>query len=201
MASGKDRTPEKRRWRVGCRSRAFWAGMLPGTRKKGYKVVLVEASVKLSGRGSRENRLPGLAEWARVRDHRILLLEKMENVAIYHGSELSAKDILEFSAEDKFGFSHVFLAAGAIWLREGLGREHREPIPGLEQMLILTPDDLMDGIPVNGKVLIFDENHYYMGGVLAEKLRKDTKSCWLHLLLTFPHGLITRWNRAASKQG
>ena len=35
---------------------------------------------------------------------------------------------------------------------------------------MLTPDDLMDGAPVVGPVAVFDDDHYYLGAVLAEKL-------------------------------
>jgi dimethylamine/trimethylamine dehydrogenase len=36
----------------------------------------------------------------------------------------------------------------------------------------LTPDDLMAGAAVSGSVVVYDEDHYYMGGVLAEKLAR-----------------------------
>ncbi|SVA49064.1 uncharacterized protein METZ01_LOCUS101918, partial [marine metagenome] len=83
--------------------------------KRGYRVILAEASEKLGGRVHRESRLPGLVEWGRVRDYRETLLEKMDTVTLYRGSKLGAEDILEFSVEDKFGYSHVFLATGARW--------------------------------------------------------------------------------------
>ena len=78
---------------------------------RGYRVILAESCEELGGRVSRESRLPGLAEWGRVRDYRMGLLVKLENVTIYCGSKLSAEDILEFSAEDKFGFSINFIVA------------------------------------------------------------------------------------------
>ena len=38
-------------------------------------------------------------------------------------------------------------------------------------MPIFTPDDLMDGGgPTGGRVLLYDDDHYYMGSVLAELL-------------------------------
>ena len=165
--------------------------------KRGYRVVLAEASEELGGRVSLESRLPGLSEWIRVRDHRLLLLEKMESVSIYQGSELSPSDIIEFSSEDSFGFSHVFIAAGSIWRKDGLGREHREPIPGLEQMEVMTPDDLMNGSPAEGKVVIFDDDHYYMGGILAEKLRLEG----YEVLLVTPAPDISTWTHQTMEQG
>ena len=165
--------------------------------ERGYRVILAEESEELGGRVSRESKLPGLAEWGRVRDHRVVMLEKLKNVTLYLGSSLSTEDILEFSADDKFGFSHVFLATGATWRRDGIAREHREPIPGLDRMSILTPDDLMDGVSAHGKVVIFDDEHYYMGGLLAEKLRQDGHD----VLLVTPAPDISTWTHNTMEQG
>jgi dimethylamine/trimethylamine dehydrogenase len=165
--------------------------------QRGYRVMLAEASEELGGRVSRESRLPGLAEWGRVRDYRATLLEKQENVTLYRGSKLSAEDILEFSAKDQFGFSHVLLATGATWRRDGIAREHREPILGLDHMTVLTPDDLMDGVSASGNVVIFDDEHYYMGGVLAEKLRLDVHE----VRLVTPAPDISNWTHHTMEQG
>jgi len=165
--------------------------------QRGYRVILAEASAELGGRVSRESKLPGLAEWGRVRDHRVVMLEKLKNVTLYLGSSLSPEDILEFSADDKFGFSHVFLATGATWRRDGIAREHREPIPGLEHVSVLTADDLMVGVSAHGKVVIFDDEHYYMGGVLAEKLRLDGHD----VRLVTPAPDISTWTHNTMEQG
>ena len=163
---------------------------------RGYRVILAESNEELGGRVSRESRLPGLAEWGRVRDYRMGLLEKFENVTIYCGSKLSAEDILEFSAEDKFGFSHVMLATGATWRCDGIAREHREPIPGLSNLTVLTPDDVMNGVSANGKVFIFDDEHYYMGGVLAEKLKLEGHE----VQIVTPASDISTWTHNTMEQ-
>ena len=165
--------------------------------KRGYQVILAEESEELGGRVSRESKLPGLAEWGRVRDHRVVMLEKLKNVTLYLGSSLSKEDIFEFSADDKFGFSHVFLATGATWRRDGIARENREPIPGLEHVSVLTADDLMLGVSAHGKVVIFDDEHYYMGGVLAEKLRLDGHD----VRLVTPAPDISTWTHNTMEQG
>ena len=36
---------------------------------------------------------------------------------------------------------------------------------------MLTPDDIMAGARPSGPVVVFDDEHYYMGGVVAEALR------------------------------
>ena len=49
-------------------------------------------------------RLPGLAEWIRVRDWRVGQIDKMSNVTVYRESELTADHVREF------GFEHVIVA-------------------------------------------------------------------------------------------
>ncbi len=77
---------------------------------------------------------------------------------------MQAQDILDFAAR------HVFIATGSHWRRDGLGRALRRPLPGLESLPAITPDDLMAGVLPASPVLLFDDDHYYMGSVLAEHL-------------------------------
>ncbi|MBC8258704.1 MAG: FAD-dependent oxidoreductase [SAR324 cluster bacterium] len=164
--------------------------------QRGYRVILAEASAELGGRVSRESRLPGLAEWGRVRDYRVLMLERLANISIYRENPLSAADIIEFSAEDQFNYSHVLLATGARWRKNGMGRVHREPIPGLEKIPVFTPDDIMDGVLVPGKVVIFDDDHYYLGGVFAEKLRAEGHE----VILVTPAPDVSTWTHNTLEQ-
>jgi dimethylamine/trimethylamine dehydrogenase len=127
-------------------------------------VHLAEATSELGGRVTRESKLPGLSEWARVRDWRVGQLERMANVSIYRDSALEAEHVLEFGAR------HVAVATGSTWRRDGIGRDSGFAIFDGES--VLTPDDLMAGRePVAGPVIIWDDDHYYMGGVLAELCR------------------------------
>jgi dimethylamine/trimethylamine dehydrogenase len=134
---------------------------------RGYEVTLAEATRELGGRVSRESLLPGLAEWARVRDYRATMLAKQSNVEIFRESRLAVDDIREHGA------AHVLLATGARWRRDGVGRSRRSPIPGLDGASVFTPDDLMAEASPSGHVVVFDDDHYYLGGVLAEKLRLE----------------------------
>jgi dimethylamine/trimethylamine dehydrogenase len=133
--------------------------------RRGYDVALAEGTRELGGRVLRESSLPGLAEWSRVVDYRLGQLEKLPNVEIYRESLLDKEQILEF------GSDHVVLATGSTWRRTGEGHWHTSPIEGLETARLYTPDDLMTGKLPQGPVLLFDDEHYYMGGLLAEKLR------------------------------
>lgn len=158
--------------------------------KRGYTVTLAEAGTELGGRIDREAKLPGLSEWIRVKDYRELLLKQMPNVDIYMDSALSADDVLAF------GFEHVLLATGAKWRRDGIGRVHYKPVPGSDQPHVFTPDDLMDGKPVDGPVVIFDDDHYYMGGALAEKLALEGKQ----VTLVTPAALVSIWTENTMEQ-
>lgn len=135
--------------------------------ERGYEVVLAEATGELGGRVARESRLPGLSEWGRVKDYREYQIQRMANVEVYRGSDLTAENVLEFGAR------HVAIATGAGWRRDGVGRNNRYPIEGSDGANVFTPDDVMDGIGISGPVVVFDDDHYYMGGVIAEKLSRE----------------------------
>jgi dimethylamine/trimethylamine dehydrogenase len=135
---------------------------------RGYQVVLTEATRDLGGRVARESKLPGLAAWVRVLDYRQQAIESMANVEVYRESRMSAGDIAEF------GFQHVAVATGATWRRDGVARWHTKPIPVESSADVLTPDDLMAGWrPSGSRVVVYDDDHYYLGGVIAELLQSE----------------------------
>jgi dimethylamine/trimethylamine dehydrogenase len=133
--------------------------------QRGYDVILAEATRELGGRVTTESQLPGLAEWARVRDYRLGQIDKMQNVEIYRESELTLANVLEVGA------GHVAIATGSMWRRDGFGHTHEvamNPLPPPEKTF--TPDDIMAGKMPEGSVLVFDDDRFYMAGLLAEKL-------------------------------
>ena len=133
---------------------------------RGYQVVLTEARQELGGRVALESQLPGLIEWRRVMDWRLTQIEKMAHVSVYPGSLMKVEDVLES------GTQNVIIATGATWRRDGIGRSHWRPIPGHAAPHVYTPDDIMAGRLPTGKVVLFDDEHYYFGGVIAEKLAR-----------------------------
>jgi dimethylamine/trimethylamine dehydrogenase len=161
--------------------------------QRGYDVSLAEARKELGGRVTREARLPGLAEWARVRDWRVGQIDKLSNVAVYRDSTMSAQDVLDFGAE------HVVLATGCHWRRDGYGRSNGFPIPGFADCPgVFTPDDLMDGCYPEGRVVVFDDDGFYYASVAAEALRlrgcevthvstDDTIAPWSQHTLDYRH--------------
>ena len=160
------RTSESRVLVVGAGPAGLEAARALGQR--GYEVNVAEARKELGGRVTREARLPGLSEWARVRDWRTSQIGKMDNVNIYLDSRLTAQDMLDFGAE------HVVLATGCHWRRDGFGRSNGLGIDGFAgDPRVFTPDDLMDGRWPQGRVVIFDDDYFYLASVLAEALRKQ----------------------------
>ena len=132
---------------------------------RGYRVTLAEAGTALGGRVTRESALPSLAEWARVRDYRIQQIAGLPNVDVYLDSRLDAAQVLEF------GFRHVCVATGAEWRADGRGRFRCDPIDGYPHERMIGPGAVMDGAPVEGPVVVYDDDHFYLGGLIAEKLR------------------------------
>ena len=132
--------------------------------QRGYKVTLAEAGTELGGRVAREAALPTLAEWGRVRDWRIAQLGKLPNVEIFLDSRLDAAQIREFGAD------RVVLATGATWRRSGVGRSNRVPVPGHEAEHVLSAEDILDGARPGGRVVVYDDDNYYMGAVVASAL-------------------------------
>ena len=150
--------------------------------RRGYDVVLAEAGGHLGGRVAREARLPGLATWIRVVDYREGQL-RLANVELAFNSELTAEEIVSY------GFDHVAIATGARWRRDGTGRGHATPVD-LGDLPLLTPDDLMDGVRPDGeRVVIYDDDHYYMGGVLAELLVREGR----RVTLVTPSARVSEW--------
>jgi dimethylamine/trimethylamine dehydrogenase len=157
---------------------------------RGYDVVLTEARRALGGRVALESQLPGLSEWRRVMDWRLTQIEKMPNISSFPGSLMKAEGILEE------GYTDLILATGAQWRRDGIGRELFQPIPGHDLAHIFTPDDVMADRPPAGRVVVFDDDHYYMGGALAELLANQ--GCEVTLLTPAP--TISYWTQYTMEQ-
>ena len=160
---------------------------------RGYDVALAEAGTVLGGRVARERLLPGLSAWGRVADYRAYQIGQRPNVETYFDSRLGAEDILGF------GFQNVCIATGAHWRADGVARLHVAPIPGAGaagSVPVFTPDDIMAGRLPAGRVVVFDDDHYYMGGVLAELLAQ--KGC--EVVLVTPSAYVSDWTANTLEQ-
>ncbi len=146
--------------------------------QRGYQVALADGGKKVGGRLLQESALPGLSTWMRVADWRLQRIQTMPNVQIYLDSRLGADDVLGFGAD------HVFIATGATWRRDGLGRQHRsaliEAAVDWAATRVFTPDDVFAGASIPSPVLVYDDDHFVTGGALAEQLRR--KGLEVHLV-------------------
>jgi len=159
--------------------------------QRGYDVTLADGARALGGRVLREGGLPGLAEWKRVADYRIYQISQMANVETYLESQLSGADLLEFGAD------HVVIATGARWCATGRGRTNTTLIPVAEGTNVLTPDDIIAGTQAQGPVVIYDDDHYYMGGIMAEVLRGQGHD----VTLVTPAADASTWMHHTLEQG
>jgi dimethylamine/trimethylamine dehydrogenase len=132
--------------------------------RRGYDVMLAEGKNELGGRLLHESRLPGLGTWIRVRDYRQHMISRLANAEVYRGSTMTADDIAGLDVK------HVVLATGSRWRRDGLGAVNHDIAATGDA---LTPDDIFAGAAVSGPVVIYDDEHYFMGGALAERLKRE----------------------------
>jgi dimethylamine/trimethylamine dehydrogenase len=158
--------------------------------KRGYQVALADAAKEAGGRVSRESRLPGLAQWAGVRDYRLGQINRMSNVALYLDSTMHEADVRDFGAD------HVLIATGARWRRDGVGRWYPRPIATLDHSAVYTPDDVLAGRQPNGEVVVFDDDHYYLGPVIALKLA--TEGVRVRYVTT--EGRVGAWSQYTQEQ-
>ena len=152
--------------------------------QRGYDVHLVEAGPEVGGRAARESRLPGLAAWGRVASYRDIQIGKMKNVEVHLNTELSAADVLEYGAEV------VVVATGAGWRQDGCSHTNQHAIPGSDGANVFTPDAVMAGAEVKGPVVVFDDDHYYMATVIAEKLHAEGNE----VTIVTPLMELSRWS-------
>ena len=162
--------------------------------KRGYRVVVAEALDTAGGRVHLESQLPGLAAWKRVADYRLGQVDRLDNVEIYLNSRLDSSQVLEFAEE--LDLRHVLCATGSRWDREGVGREHPDPVLSDGSVVVLTPDDIMSAEHVSGNAVVYDDDHYYMGGVIAEALARQG----VNVSLATPAADVSSWTHNTLEQ-
>ena len=158
--------------------------------QRGHMVTLAESRDAFGGRVSRESALPGLNAWARVKDYRLHKISKLPNVELFAASVMSPSDVLDFGAQ------RIVIATGAKWRKDGIGRENRSVINRRDAAKVYTPDDLMDGIELQGHVAVFDDDHFYMGGLVAEKLVAQG----VRVSLITPAAIVSYWTQNTLEQ-
>jgi dimethylamine/trimethylamine dehydrogenase len=157
--------------------------------RRGYAVSLAEGEEEFGGRLRFERSLPGLAAWGRVLDWRMGQLQKLDQVALYAGNRLSADDILSLEHQ------RVVLATGASWTRR-LYSTLELPGAELTGARVYTPDDVAAGVEIEGPIVVFDFDNYYMGSVLAEELAHSGQK----VAYVTPAGHVSAWAIMTNEQ-
>jgi dimethylamine/trimethylamine dehydrogenase len=159
--------------------------------RRGLEVSLVEAHTQLGGRISWESRLPGAQTFTRVRDYRVYQLERLANVQVFRGSKIGPDEVLEFGAQ------RVVLATGAHWRIDGVGPASPAGIPGWSSAnsgWVISPEQviarILSGQPLPGPVVVYDDDHYYVGHSIAELLRAQG----LEVTLVTPLSDVSQWS-------
>ena len=159
--------------------------------RRGYEVSLADTN-EGGGRVVKEAGLPGLSVWRRVVDYRLGQIEKLNQVMFYPGSHMDRDSIVAYGAE------HVAIATGSRWRQDGLGRANWEPLEGIaDHGSVFTPDDIVEGnLPVAGPVVVYDDDHYYLGGIIAQMLAQ----AGLSVTLVTPGPEVSHWTRYTMEQ-
>ncbi|MGB0440631.1 MAG: trimethylamine dehydrogenase, partial [Paracoccaceae bacterium] len=121
-------------------------------------------------------------------------LNDKPNAQLYAQSPLSAADILDY------GIPNVVLATGANWRVDCYGKTHKKPLPFLQNGTVISPDTLMqsgpDSLP-DGPIVVFDDERYYLGGVLAEQIVKSGRK----VLFVTPAPIVSPYTENTLEQG
>lgn len=155
--------------------------------QRGYDIMLAEAGRELGGRLLFETTLPGLSTWIRVRDYREHMLSKLSNVEIYRESRMTAQDVIDLGAD------HVVLATGSRWRRDGIGTAREQTLVVPDMPWVMTPDRLDS---LRESVLIYDDDNYFMGGALAERLRREGKA----VTYVTSQPIVSAWTQMTDEQ-
>lgn len=151
--------------------------------RRGVPVLLAEATDAPGGRVTLEARLPGLAEWARVRDWRLHQIGKLANVDVYPASEMGRAEVLET------GVAHVLVATGSAWRSDGRGRSFPRGVDSFVDPRTLTPEAVLNGARPAGPVVIFDDEGYHLAAGLAVLLGREG----YEVTYVTPAGIAAEW--------
>lgn len=151
--------------------------------RRGVQVLLAEANAKAGGRVSRESRLPGLSEWARVRDWRLHQISKLPNIELFPASRMGVQDVLDT------GVAHALIATGSHWRTDGRGRSFPGGVASYADPRTLTPDQVLDGTRPKGPVVIFDDEGYHIAAGLADLLAFEG----LDVTYVTAAGVVAEW--------
>lgn len=159
--------------------------------RRGYAVTIAEARDAAGGRAKRESELHGLGAWKRVSDNRLYDLQQRGNVNLYLESDLSVEEVVDLD------IPNVFIATGAKWRADGIGRSTRVAIPRDPMMPVFTPDGIMDQTELPaGPIVIYDDDQIYIAGVIAQQLAAAGRV--VHFVT--PAAIVSPWTEMTLEQ-
>ena len=159
--------------------------------RRGVPVMLAEAGDEPGGRVTLEASLPGLSEWARVRDWRVHQIAKLSNVELYRASRMDRASVLET------GVRHVLVATGSLWRTDGRGRSHPAGIATFADPRTMAPEAVLRGARPEGPVVIFDDEEYHIAAGIAERLAAEG----LDVTYVTPGKVAAEWSIFTAEQG
>ena len=104
---------------------------------------------------------------------------------------MQAEDVFELNVD------HVLVATGARWADDAVGRYSDHGFLTVASNMILNAETVLDGTTVSAsKIAIYDDDHYYMGSVLALELHRRGHD----VILITPAGRICEWGSLTDEQ-
>ena len=95
---------------------------------------------------------------------------------------------LDLAGIEAFGADHVAIATGAQWTNYRYSTLEI-PVGRLEGDHVYTPDDVFADRVEGDRVLVFDFDHYYLGGLIAEHLSAEGSE----VIYATPSGHASPW--------
>jgi dimethylamine/trimethylamine dehydrogenase len=108
----------------------------------------------------------------------------MANVEIYPHNRIDSDTVFELESQ------HVVIATGARWRSDGVGCWSNSTFNGFEQDEVIGVEQILNGYLPEGRVVIYDDDHYYLGSAIALLLAANGNP----VTLVSPAESIARWS-------
>jgi dimethylamine/trimethylamine dehydrogenase len=108
----------------------------------------------------------------------------MANVEIYPDNRLDVDAIAELGCE------HIVIATGASWRSDGVGRWRNSAFVGCDSDDVIGVEQILRGKLPAGRVVIYDDDHYYLGTAIA--LLASANGC--QVALVSPSDSLAEWS-------
>ena len=88
------------------------------------------------------------------------------------------------------------IATGAIWRTDGVGRYLDSAFEGFDLQSVVSVDAILNGALPAWRVIIYDDDHYYLGSAIALKLRAQN----IDVTLVTPEARTAGWSYYTKEQ-